>query len=78
MKTTYLAFTSSCWAYDESPQKAKQRLLQILKQNGIKPYKYGLCDVTEIPDSEGIYHEPWKASTESGTKLEVEVKEFNN
>jgi hypothetical protein len=77
MKTTYLAFTSSSYAYDVTKEKATQRLLSELNKRNVKPSSYGIVDVTKIPDGVGITHEPWFCKTDTGDSLEVEVIKLN-
>ena len=76
MKTTYLAFTSSSYAYDATKEKATKRLLFELKKRNVKPINYGLVDVTSVPDGIEITHEPWTCITGEGKSLSVEIIKF--
>jgi hypothetical protein len=73
MKNTFLAFTSSSYAYDNTVEQAVKRLKAELIKNNTKASVCGICDVTDVPDGVEIIHEPWTVVTSCKTKLEVNL-----
>jgi len=77
MEKCYFGFTATAWAYDNTPEKVKNRLLDEHKRTGVTGNRYGLSDVTHLSDGVGIMSEPWTAKTDSGEELKVTVHKFS-